>query len=245
MIWKLFEKKRKADVSFLKVDMHNHLLPGIDDGLKNIDDTLRFIDELRNLGYQKLICTPHILSGVHDNSPETILPALEKVRKALAERQIEFPIEAAAEYMVDNHFEELLINKAPLLTLGNNHILIEMSYVAPSPNLKQVIFELNIQGYKPILAHPERYNYYHMDFAKYEDIKERGIYFQVNMLSLTGYYGKMVKKTAEKLIKKGMVEFIGTDMHHDNHLNATKHYLQQSHFYKTIEHLNLRNHTLL
>ncbi|MFY8005409.1 MAG: CpsB/CapC family capsule biosynthesis tyrosine phosphatase, partial [Chitinophagaceae bacterium] len=136
MIWKLFDKKRKADVSFLKVDMHNHLLPGIDDGLKNVDDTLRFIDELRNLGYQKLICTPHILSGVHDNSPDTILPALEKVRDALAEKNIEFPIEAAAEYMVDNNFEELLMKKAPLLTLGNNHILIEMSYVAPSPNLK-------------------------------------------------------------------------------------------------------------
>ncbi len=245
MLLSLFKKKIQPDLSFIAVDMHSHLLPGIDDGLQDIEKTISFMQDLHAVGYKKFICTPHILNGVHNNSPETILPVLDNVRALLKERNIPILVEAAAEYMVDDSFEELVKSDRPLLTFGRNNILIEMSYMAPSPNLYQVIFDLKMKGLNPILAHPERYNYYHMDFEKYIEIKGRDIFFQVNLLSLSGYYGKQVKKTAEKLIEKGMVEFIGTDMHHDNHLMAFKQLTSSKYLYDLLKNKPLLNTTLL
>ena len=213
-MFSLFKKKSEpADLSFIGTDMHSHLLPGLDDGLKTLEESVRFIKELHALGYKKLICTPHILNGVHDNSQQTILPALELVRDALKKEHIPVSIEAAAEYMVDHEFELLVEKNYPLLTFGKNYILIEMSYVAASPNIKNVIFQLKLAGLQPILAHPERYNYYHHNFEAYSDFKDRGCLLQVNFLSLSGYYGPHVKQTAEKLMNKGLIDFIGTDMH--------------------------------
>jgi len=245
MAFSFFNKKVTPDLSFLGADMHSHLLPGLDDGLQKIDQTVAFVKELHALGYQKLICTPHILTGVHDNSPETILPALARVREALAAYKIPVAVEAGAEYMIDDSFEELLKSNKPLLTFGKNNLLIEMSYVAASPNLFDAIFQLELRGIKPIFAHPERYSYYHQSFEQYEEIKNREIYFQVNLLSLSGYYGKEVKKTGEKLLERGMVEFIGTDMHHANHLQATKDFVSSKGFYDIVKHVPLLNSSLL
>ncbi|MFP5042410.1 tyrosine-protein phosphatase [Parasediminibacterium sp. JCM 36343] len=245
MNFSFFNKTIKPDLSFLTVDMHSHLLPGIDDGLKTVEDSVIFIKELYALGYRKLICTPHILAGIHDNTPETILPALALVRQALAAEDIQMTVDAAAEYMIDREFGELIKEDKQLLTFGKNYILVEMSYVAASPNLHEVLFALQMKGYNPIMAHPERYNFYHDDFEKYEQLKDRNVLFQVNILSLLGYYGKPVKKTAEKLIEKGMVNFIGTDMHHQTHLNATKQFVSSKEFYKLAEKIQLLNASLL
>lgn len=242
----LFKKnKTHPDLSFIGVDMHSHLLPGLDDGLKTIEDTIAFVQELNTLGYEKLICTPHILSAVHPNTPQTILPKLEEVQKAVKEKNIKIQIEAAAEYMVDHEFEQLIKSGNKLLTFGSNFILIEMSYLAPSPNLGQVIFDLRLAGLQPILAHPERYNYYHHQFHEFKKIKDTGCWFQVNMLSLAGYYGKHIKKTAEKLIAEGMIDLIGTDMHHQNHLHATKQLALSNYFYKILKDVPLKNRMFL
>jgi len=237
--------KVKPDLSFIGVDMHSHLLPGLDDGLKTMDDTVAFVKELHALGYEKLICTPHILSDVHPNSPSTILPRLEEVRAALAENNVPVKIEAAAEYMIDHEFEQTIKRGDKLLTFGKNYILIEMSYLAASPNLDQVVFDLRVAGLQPIFAHPERYNYYHPKFEQYEKLKNMGCLLQVNLLSLSGYYGKPIKKIAEKLITEGMIDFIGTDMHHHNHLNATKHFVGHKDFYKLTKKMLLKNRMLL
>jgi len=239
----LFKKSvTHPDLSFIGVDMHSHLLPALDDGLKTMEDTVHFVQELQNLGYEKLICTPHILASVHPNSPETILPRLAEVQKALTEKNIKVKIEAAAEYMIDYDFEQLIKKgKNNLLTFGKNFILVEMSYLAPSPNFEQVIFDLRLAGLQPILAHPERYNYYHHQFQEYKKIKEKGCWMQVNLLSLAGYYGKPVKKTAEKLIAEGMIDLIGTDMHHQTHLNSTKLLARDSKFYKLLKDVRLKN----
>src|SRR4051812_44781584 len=149
--------KTEPDLSFIGADMHSHLLPALDDGLKTMDETIHFIQQLYSMGYKKFICTPHIISDIHPNSPNTILPRLEEVRKALKEQNIPVQIEAAAEYMVDIDFENSIKDGNQLLTVGDKNILIEMSYVAASPNIEQVIFELNMKGLKPIIAHPERY----------------------------------------------------------------------------------------
>jgi len=242
----IFKKSKvNPDLSFIGADMHSHLLPGLDDGSKSMEDTIHFIKELNSLGYEKFICTPHILSAVHPNTPQTILPRLAEVKEALKEQNIKVKIEAAAEYMVDYEFEQLLKTGEQLLTFGKNFILIEMSYLAPSPNIGQVIFDLRLRGLQPIIAHPERYNYYHFQFNQYKQLKEKCCRLQVNLLSLAGYYGKPIKKVAEKLIAEGMIDLIGTDLHHQNHLNATKQLATDAAFYKIIKDIPLKNRMFL
>src|SRR5579885_3292051 len=157
-MFSLFKKNElvKPDLSFLAADMHSHLLPGIDDGVQTIEESVAFIKELESLGYKHLICTPHIISDIYPNSPETILPKLELVKKAVKENNINITIDAAAEYMVDIEMERLIIDGKQLLTFGKekNLILIEMSFVGPSPNIDQVIFQLRLKGLQPVLAHP-------------------------------------------------------------------------------------------
>lgn len=244
-MFSIFSSKVKPDLSFIGVDMHSHLLPGLDDGLQDIDKTIDYILELQEMGYTKLICTPHILADVYPNSPETILPKLELVRQTLQERNINMEVQAGAEYMVDIDFENYLNSDGRLLTLKDKYLLIEMSYAAPSSNLENVIFQLRLKGYQPVLAHPERYSYYYNTFKQYERFVELGCLLQVNILSLLGYYGEGARSIATKLFKQNMVTFVGTDMHHDNHLNGLKELASKKSFYKTFEGYSLKNKLLL
>ncbi len=236
-----------ADLSFLSADMHSHLLPGIDDGLEEVEQSVAFIRDLQELGYTKLICTPHILSDLYPNTPQTILPKLALVRDALKAANVDMQVEAAAEYMVDHMFAELLAKskKEDLLTINGNYILVEMSYLSPSPNFDKVIFDLRMLGLQPILAHPERYSYYHHQFEQYERFKDMGCKLQVNLLSLSGGYGPYVKKAAEKLFKNQMVDFLGTDMHHERHLETLKNFATRKEFYELVGNAELLNKTLL
>jgi len=226
--------------------MHSHLLPGIDDGLKAVEESVNFIRELGELGYKKLICTPHILSDLYPNTRETILPKLDMVRAALAKADVKVEIDAAAEYMIDHEFAQLVSNskREDLLTINKRYILIEMSYLAPSPNFESVIFDLRMMGLTPILAHPERYSYFHKSFNQYDRFKELGCLLQVNILSLSGGYGPDVKKTAEKLFKKKMVDFLGTDMHHERHLAGLKEIASRKDFYSLVANADLQNKSL-
>ena len=247
-MFSLFKKSSAsavADLSFIGADMHSHLLPGIDDGLKTTEESIAFISDLYNMGYRKLICTPHIIADIYPNTPETILPRLELLRTELKKKNINMQLEAAAEYMVDIDMEKLITDGKKLLTFGQNLILIEMSFVAPSVNIEQVIFQLRLKGLQPVLAHPERYAYYHKDFEKYAHYLDLGCILQVNLLSLLGYYGKPVKAIAEKLIKQNMVELLGTDMHHDKHLAALKDLATKKEFYKLFESIEIKNKKLL
>ncbi len=237
--------KATPDLSFISVDMHSHLLPGLDDGLQEMEQTIQYVKELQQLGYKKLICTPHILTGVYNNSPQTILPKLELVRAAFAENNLDMQIEAAAEYMVDGDLESYINDGLPLLTFGKNFILIEMSYAAASSNIEQIIFQLRLKGLQPILAHPERYIYYMSNQTQYERFVDLGCLLQINILSLLGYYGEASKDIAETLLRKNMVSFIGTDMHHDNHLGALKKLASKKSFYKLFESIELKNKELL
>jgi tyrosine-protein phosphatase YwqE len=245
MLSAFFRSTAKPDLSFIGVDMHSHLLPGLDDGLQNMEQTILFIRELKEFGYHKLICTPHIISDIYPNNPSTILPKLDLVREALQKENISIEIEAAAEYMIDVEFENYISAGKQLLTFGSNLILIEMSYVAPSPNVEKVIFDLRMKGFQPVLAHPERYIFYHNQFESYQRFIDLGCLFQINLLSLLGYYGKPIKTIAEKFVKNKMVDLLGTDMHHEMHLSALKDLASQKSFYKTLAGLEIQNKTLL
>lgn len=219
-----FFQKKKIPVyrgfSWLSQDIHSHLLPGIDDGSPDVDTSLQLLKSLSDAGIRKFICTPHIIGDMYRNTPETINTALEKLQKAVKKEGLGVEISAAAEYMLDDHFMELLRNKEPLMRLTKNLILTELSYSTAPEKLEEISFEIMVNNYQPIMAHPERYHYYHQNYDAYNRMKELGFLLQVNLLSLTGYYGKSVAKAAKYILDNHLADFVGSDLHHFNHLNV-------------------------
>ncbi|MEN0003601.1 MAG: CpsB/CapC family capsule biosynthesis tyrosine phosphatase [Bacteroidota bacterium] len=205
----------------MKIDMHSHLIPGIDDGAPDMDTAIMLIEGLKELGIERIITTPHVMSDLYPNTSATILSGRDEVRRELQQRGIHIGFDAAAEYLLDEGFEAKL-QADNLLTFGNQHVLVEMSFVAPPPNLENLLFQLQVKGYRPIMAHPERYLYWHATKEKYTALKEKGVQLQLNMLSLTGYYGESVKAVANYMLKKGLVDYLGTDLHHEQHLAQLK-----------------------
>jgi len=220
----LFSKRKllePLDLSTLRVDMHSHLIPGIDDGAKTMDESIDMIARLSNLGYKKIVTTPHIMSDFYRNSSDRIRMGCDDLSKELAKRGINIGIEAAAEYYCDEYFEKL-IEDNDILTFGDNYVLFELAFGQEPSNLKRALFNLQMAGYKPILAHPERYIYYHNSFSSYQDYVDKDILLQVNINSLGGAYGPPTKKTAERLLDEGLVSFIGTDCHHMGHIDLMR-----------------------
>lgn len=200
------------------VDIHSHLLPGIDDGAKNLEDSIELICKMSSYGITNFITTPHVLGDIYPNSTHTILQKLEEVRAELKRRNMNtISINVAAEYMLDNEFFIRLKNN-DILTLKNDYVLVEMSFFNEPFNLSNLLFEIQLKGYKPVLAHPERYGFYHNNFEVFYKLKKAGLLFQLNLLSLTQHYGKNVQKIANKLINENLYDFVGTDTHHNNHL---------------------------
>jgi tyrosine-protein phosphatase YwqE len=201
------------------IDIHSHLLPGIDDGAKNFDDSLRLIQALIGFGMSEFITTPHTIQHVWDNSSE-IIKIKEKVTlKELENHRLKLPFRAASEYMMDDHFVKLFQSK-DILTLKDNYVLVEMSYLNAPIQLYEILFDLQVSGYIPVLAHPERYLFYHSNFDEYSKLKRAGCLFQLNLAAVVGYYGEAISKIAERLLQKGMYDFVGSDVHHDNHIAA-------------------------
>ncbi len=242
-----FKKNKRlttpVDLSLVEVDMHSHFIPGIDDGAKTIEDSVEMISGMAELGYRKVITTPHIMSDYYKNTPEIILGGMENVKRALQKADVPIAMEAASEYYLDFDFERKLTEEK-LLTFGKNYLLFEISYMNPPDNLFHVIFKMQTMGYKPILAHPERYNFWHTDFQKYEDFVDKGILLQMNINSLSGYYSMGTKLIAEKLIEKKMISFIGTDCHHSGHIKLMKDVVYEPYLKQLVESGMLLNHTL-
>lgn len=203
------------------VDIHSHLLPGIDDGAKDEEDSLFLINALKGYGFSQFITTPHVLTGVWNNTKSGILSKEASTKELLEKAAVQNPFKAAAEYLIDDTFQRL-IQAEELLTIKDNYVLVEMSYLNAPMQLYDVIFEIQIAGYKPVLAHPERYMFYHFKFAEYEKLKRAGCLFQINLLSVTGYYGKPVLDAAKKLLDNNMIDFTGSDAHHVRHVEAFK-----------------------
>ncbi|MCF6129910.1 histidinol phosphatase [Flavobacterium sp. AS60] len=201
------------------IDIHSHLLPGIDDGAVTITDTENLIKGLQEIGFKKFITTPHVMSDVWKNTSSQINEKLSTTIQELKILNVNVPIKAAAEYMMDAEFRELF-KKERLLTLKENYVLVEISYLSPPIQLYEILYELQTCGYQPVLAHPERYSFYHHSMNDYKKLKNIGCLFQLNMLSTTGYYGEHVAKVSNTLVKEGLIDFIGSDVHHSRHLEA-------------------------
>ncbi|MFL5766142.1 MAG: tyrosine-protein phosphatase [Bacteroidia bacterium] len=247
-VFDLFKKKPKrlpvpVNLSVLGCDIHSHFIPGIDDGAKTIDDSIQMIAALHDMGYKKVITSPHTMSDYYRNTSETILSGAQAVRDELKARSIPVEFSAASEYYLDFDFERK-IEEEQLLTFGNKYVLFEISYMNPPDNLYHVIFNMQLKGYKPVLAHPERYNFWHKEFDKYEAFIDKGVLLQMNINSLTGYYSLGTKKIAEQLIDKNMISFLGTDCHHIGHINLMKEVVYEPYLQKLIESGTLLNNTL-
>jgi protein-tyrosine phosphatase len=199
------------------IDIHSHLLPGIDDGARTFEDTLRLTQALQGFGVSQFITTPHIIQYVWDNTHDQILSNKETTVLELEKNKITVPFNAAAEYLMDDQFVQLF-QSHELLTLKANYVLVEMSYINAPIQLYSILFDLQVAGYIPVLAHPERYLFYHNNFSEYEKLKRAGCLFQLNLLSVVGYYGAEITKIAEQLLQKGMYTYVGSDVHHDNHI---------------------------
>ncbi|MDR6966188.1 tyrosine-protein phosphatase YwqE [Flavobacterium arsenatis] len=201
------------------IDFHSHLLFGIDDGAKTFEDTLSLTKSMLDFGVKEFITTPHIIQHVWENNTGIITTKKDEVVSLLKENNINLPFKAAAEYLMDDHFVKLFQSE-PLLTLKDNYVLVEMSYINAPIQLYDIIFDLQVAGYKPVLAHPERYVFYHKNFSEYTKLKKAGCLFQLNMLSTVGYYGESVFVTAKKLLESGMIDYVGSDVHHKKHIEA-------------------------
>ncbi len=220
-----FKKKVLAPTDFFPegfVDIHSHLLPGIDDGAKDLEHSLRLIKKMYAMGIKHFITTPHVLGDVYPNSSETIKEKLEVVRQALIQEGLnDISLNAAAEYMMDEHFSKRL-EEDDILVLKDKYILVEMSYFNAPINLYDILFQIQLKGYKPVLAHPERYTFLHHDINTYYKLKKAGCIFQLNLLSLTDQYGKGVQAKTKELLKHQLYDLVGTDTHHENHLRLLK-----------------------
>ena len=201
------------------IDIHSHLLPGIDDGAVTIEDTLRLTKALQSFGVSQFITTPHIIQHVWNNTHDQILSNKTTTIVELEKNNISVPFKAAAEYLMDDQFARLF-QSGELLTLKDNYVLVEMSYINAPIQLYSILFDLQVAGYIPVLAHPERYLFYHNNFNEYAKLKKAGCLFQLNMLSIVGYYGAGITKIAEQLLQKDMYTYVGSDVHHNNHIAA-------------------------
>jgi protein-tyrosine phosphatase len=243
----LFKKKeRKKDITFdyssLMVDMHSHVLPGIDDGAQNPQESIVLIKRMMALGIKKIIATPHIMADYYRNTPETINAALALLKAELVKENIDIEVQAAAEHYFDETFEAR-VNEKKLMPMGDNYVLFEFSFINQPPNAIPVIQKLKDLGYKPILAHPERYPY--MDIDQFRTLHAWGLNFQLNTISLTGYYGRESKKIAEELIDNQMIDFISSDMHHPRHAEALKGALRMPYVEKLLFDYPLKNTLLM
>lgn len=238
----IFKKPKRTDLSWMGVDMHSHLLPGIDDGSPDVETSITCINGLRELGLHSFIATPHIYSEIHPNTPETIAPSYQKLRAALdANGHADVRLEAAAEYMIDDKFTSYYEGEQKLLRITGEEVLIEMSYQFERKDILEQVFQLQLHGYQPILAHPERYIYYHATPKTYARLKERGCLFQVNLLSLSGYYGEPVRNVARQLVKEKMIDYVGTDLHHEKHLRYIEKFVTTVDVEKLLQGNVIRN----
>ncbi|MFM2229278.1 MAG: hypothetical protein RL607_536 [Bacteroidota bacterium] len=217
----LFFRKKKPLLSSIFTDgyhdIHNHLLPGVDDGAPDIATSIHLFEKMLEMGITSSVMTPHIMAQVWENTPASLEHHFGQLKTDAFYSKTS--VRLAAEYMLDDQFKSHLQN-GPLLSIKDHYVLVEMSYQQPPLQLFELLFELQIEGYKPILAHPERYNFYHGRLDDYKKLKKAGCLFQLNLLAVTGYYGFPVAKTAELLLGAGMYDFTGTDIHHERHIEA-------------------------
>lgn len=243
-MFNLFKKKRSTPKSIISTDIHSHLLPGLDDGVESFEESLSLIRSFQQLGYKKLITTPHVMHDFYNNSSEDILSKLNELNQVLVAEGIDVKVEAAAEYYLDEYLlEKINDENFQLLTFGDNYLLFETSFMNQPFYLNEFIFKAKSKGLNPVLAHPERYAYLQSNPELIDDLITRGVFLQLNINSITGYYSKQVRKAAERLIDEKKIHFLGSDCHNENHMSVMQDARAEKYYHKALS-LTLLNHSL-
>ncbi len=240
--WKKKQSHEKP-TPVLKIDLHSHLIPGIDDGSRTIEESLEMLRAMQALGYEKVITTPHVMSDAYQNSTQTIVDGLQSLREASLADGITIEIEAAAEYYLD---EELIrrLERGDILTLGDKYLLFETSYISKPLNFEEVVYEIQAKGYKALLAHPERYRYISDPQKEFGRMKELGIFLQLDINSLGGFYGREAMKHALILSESGIIDFLGSDVHRIKQVGFLEKVFADQKYRALLENNRIMNETL-
>ncbi len=236
-----FQSKKRTRTSPLHVDMHSHLLAALDDGVKTHEEAISILKYFSKLGYKKIITTPHIMNDYYRNDTASIGNKLKELKLLIEQENIPLSIEAAAEYYLDEELMKKVTAKEKLLTFGDSYLLFETNFLTEPYQLNDFIFNVIIQGYKPILAHPERYQY--MTMEKAEELRNRGVVLQVNIPSLIGFYSRPIQKLAVRMIDQGWISLLGSDAHTLEQARLVEQAWENKAFRKAIE-LPLLNNNL-
>lgn len=241
-MFNIFKKKTQINNLFYNTDIHSHIIPGIDDGSKDVETSLTLIKGLHELGINRMLTTPHVTHSTYENTPETISAAHSLLMDAVKESGIDMEIGYSAEYRLDDFsLEQFKLGNT--IYLPNNLLLVESSFITEQLNLDSILFNLRLDGHDLIYAHPERYHYYHSKRDRYLEIHSAGTMFQCNLLSFSGVYGKEVKEMSEWLLNNNLVDFIGTDMHHVKHLKLIQEFVKTRTYAKLADRANIKNDT--
>jgi tyrosine-protein phosphatase YwqE len=232
------------DYGLLQADMHSHLIPGVDDGSPDLATSLELIQGMQQLGFKKLITTPHIMWDMYKNTSEDLIKRYGSLKAEVEKSGIDVEIRVAAEYFLDDNVKRLLANKEQLLTIGDNMVLVEFSMANEPMDLKEMLFEMQMQDYQPVIAHPERYVYHERNKSFFKELKDAGYFFQLNIMSLAGTYGKSAGELARYFIKNDFYELAGTDLHNYQHLSHLQNHSIATGMKQLIESGKLLNKEL-
>ena len=237
-MFNFFRKKQEAKL-FYHTDVHCHLLPGVDHGAQTVEESLELIARQKAMGIDRIMFTSHVTENTFENTPETLKQGFDILKAAVEEKEIELDMHYSAEYRLDEYWIKQR-DEGRLVALPGNYILLENSYQQELLMLDDIMFDIQLKGYRPILAHPERYPYYSMRHDRYRALHNAGVKFQINLLSLAGYYGVGPKQTAEWLIDNDFCDFLGSDMHGERHAVVIEDYITTKEWRKIAKKLDGR-----
>lgn len=245
MFFDFFTRSKAIQKLPIHTDIHCHVVPDVDDGSPDAETSVELIGHMHDWGIDRIFASPHSTEDTFENTPQTLAAPFAELKQAIENARINVELHHHAEYRLDEFFLRQL-DADNLVSLPNNFLLVENSFNQEPWNLRNLLFDLRVKGYQPILAHPERYYYYsvhHRD--RYHQLSDEGLLFQINLLSLAGHYGKHERETALYLLKNGLVQYLGTDLHRMSHVESIEHYLKSHTYQKDLKYLeNLRNDSL-
>ena len=232
--------KRQRQPLFFATDIHCHILPGIDDGAPDADYGAELVMRMSAWGLSRIIATPHVVGEVYENTPESISAALTRLQESMHAKGIPTTVQSAAEHRLDDLFSRNIIADT-LISHPGKHVLIENSFMQEARDIDSIVIRLTNRGYIPIMAHPERFVYYHSaNLKRYFELHRLGVRFQVNLLSIAGRYGSEPRHVAERLIEAGIVDFFGTDVHRHEHCDAIEAFLSSRNYDKLLNAIKKR-----
>lgn len=232
--------KRQRQPLFFATDIHCHILPGIDDGAPDADYGAELVMRMSAWGLSRIIATPHVVGEVYENTPESISAALTRLQESMHAKGIPTTVQSAAEHRLDDLFSRNIIADT-LISHPGKHVLIENSFMQEARDIDSIVIRLTNRGYIPIMAHPERFVYYHSaSLKRYFELHRLGVRFQVNLLSIAGRYGSEPRHVAERLIEAGIVDFFGTDVHRHEHCDAIEAFLSSRNYDKLLNAIKKR-----